>query len=319
MSATLFDEANIHAAPTSAKRWLKPPLAFQGNKKNQLKRFLGVVSNFEITPATVFVDVFGGSGLLAHWLKAYYPQNRVIWNDFDDYAARLANIAKTEAHRRELAAMLPARAGGLRLKSGEEARLRTWVSARAAAGEWLDCIQLSSWLLFSGNYTQTPADFIKQTHYSRIPAQPLCADGYLDGVERVQKDYRELLAEFDGADAVLVLDPPYLQTNIECYSSGFRLADFLNVAEAFLNARRAVFFSSERSNAGEFFDWLGRRFGRRLDFKTMRGDLMRNGKTAATQPKNVDVMYYKDGREGELAAQIAGLAGADTSAEGVAK
>lgn len=28
-------------------------------------------------------------------MKSVYPDTRVIWNDFDDYAHRLANISKT--------------------------------------------------------------------------------------------------------------------------------------------------------------------------------------------------------------------------------
>ena len=37
----------------------------------------------------VFLDLFGGSGLLSHHLKCRYPNNRVVWNDFDNYAERL--------------------------------------------------------------------------------------------------------------------------------------------------------------------------------------------------------------------------------------
>lgn len=46
---------------SSGRVWHKPPLAFQGNKKNQLKRFRGVLQNLNITPETVLVDVFGGA------------------------------------------------------------------------------------------------------------------------------------------------------------------------------------------------------------------------------------------------------------------
>ena len=46
--------------------------------------------------------MFGGSGLLAHTAKRAKPKARVIYNDYDNYSERLANIDSTNALRREM-------------------------------------------------------------------------------------------------------------------------------------------------------------------------------------------------------------------------
>ena len=286
---TLFNELKV-----GGRVWNKPPLVFQGNKKNQIKRFCGVLQNLNITPKTVIIDVFGGSGLLSHWAKQLYPQNRVIWNDFDNYAERLAHIDETEAHRRELSELLtktmalaaaePTKIP--KLTPADDERLRIWIYEKITAGAYVDFLQLSSWFLFSGCYAKGAAEFLKQWRGWRIPQTPLMSAGYLDGVERSQKDYRELLAEWESVDDVCyLLDPPYLQTSAECYSQHFRLADFLECAEYFIAARTAVFFCSESSDAPEFFAWLEKKQGS-AGFKTMRGCL-------SVSKNNTDLMYYK--------------------------
>lgn len=44
---------------------------------------------------TVFVDLFGGSGLLSHITKCQKPNATVIYNDFDGYRNRLQHIPQT--------------------------------------------------------------------------------------------------------------------------------------------------------------------------------------------------------------------------------
>lgn len=68
------------------------PLPFMGQKRNFLKKIKAVLSEKKIDKDTVFIDVFGGSGLIAHNVKTWYEDNEVIWNDFDNYQERLDNI-----------------------------------------------------------------------------------------------------------------------------------------------------------------------------------------------------------------------------------
>ena len=47
------------------------------------KEFIKVLEQFP--EDTVFVDLFGGSGLLSHIAKRSKPDATVVYNDFDNY------------------------------------------------------------------------------------------------------------------------------------------------------------------------------------------------------------------------------------------
>ena len=51
------------------------------------KEFIKVLEQFP--EDTVFVDLFGGSGLLSHIAKRSKPDATVVYNDFDNYRFRL--------------------------------------------------------------------------------------------------------------------------------------------------------------------------------------------------------------------------------------
>ena len=82
----------IHSA---MKNYTSAPLPFMGQKKHFIREFRKALREFD--HATVFVDLFGGSGLLSHVTKRERPDARVIYNDFDDYHVRLENIDQTNA------------------------------------------------------------------------------------------------------------------------------------------------------------------------------------------------------------------------------
>ena len=77
------------------KNYTSAPLPFMGQKKRFIREFRKALREFD--HATVFVDLFGGSGLLSHVTKRERPDARVIYNDFDDYHVRLENIKRTNA------------------------------------------------------------------------------------------------------------------------------------------------------------------------------------------------------------------------------
>ena len=80
------------------------PLPFIGQKRMFLKHFETVL-NENIKgdgEGWTIIDTFGGSGLLSHAAKAIKPKARVIYNDFDGYAERLAHIDDINKLRAEL-------------------------------------------------------------------------------------------------------------------------------------------------------------------------------------------------------------------------
>ncbi len=74
-------------------RYTTAPLPFLGQKKDFAGRFAEALREF--TGITTVVDLFGGSGLLAHTAKATRPDLRVIYNDHDNFSERLHGIEDT--------------------------------------------------------------------------------------------------------------------------------------------------------------------------------------------------------------------------------
>ena len=72
------------------KMYLSAPLPFVGQKRMFAREFIKVLGQFP--DSTVFVDLFGGSGLLSHITKCVRPDATVVYNDFDNYRCRLVNI-----------------------------------------------------------------------------------------------------------------------------------------------------------------------------------------------------------------------------------
>ena len=89
---------------TKKKIFTTAPLPFMGQKRKFLKQFKPALKGYSAT--ATYVDLFGGSGLLSHTVKAIYPESRVIYNDFDNYCQRLENIDKTNQLIRDLRVIL---------------------------------------------------------------------------------------------------------------------------------------------------------------------------------------------------------------------
>lgn len=82
------------------KQYLSAPLPFVGQKRMFAKEFIKVLEQYP--DGTMFVDLFGGFGLLSHITKCRKPNSEVVYNDFDNYRRRLAAIPQTNALLKEL-------------------------------------------------------------------------------------------------------------------------------------------------------------------------------------------------------------------------
>lgn len=95
---SLFPEICNKASPKT-RAFTSAPLPFIGQKRFMIKFLLPLLHSIAkekiIDKDTIFVDVFGGSGLIAHHIKLNFSNHRVIWNDFDNYAERLSHIDET--------------------------------------------------------------------------------------------------------------------------------------------------------------------------------------------------------------------------------
>ena len=75
------------------KKFINAPLPFQGQKRRFVRQLEEMAMRQK--DGTVFVDLFGGSGLVSHIIKHARPDCRVVYNDFDHFSERLANVGRT--------------------------------------------------------------------------------------------------------------------------------------------------------------------------------------------------------------------------------
>lgn len=234
------------------------PLPFMGAKKNFIENFRRILHTKEISPDTTILDLFGGSGLLSHHLKRWYPDNEVVWNDYDNYAHRLELIPITN----QIKAELESRFSFSRIESKipdetKEQILEIITKYMQKYGEEnIDFITLSASFLFSGNYAKNFKEFSKECFYNRYSAKVLVSDGYLKGVVRESGDYRDVLQKYAHKKCLLILDPPYWGTETGNYNAGIRLIEYLRLCES-LRGRDFVLFSSEKSASVEVLEFLG--------------------------------------------------------------
>lgn len=239
------------------KKFVNAPLPFQGQKRRFVKQLEEMAERQK--KGAVFVDLFGGSGLVSHVIKRARPDCRVVWNDYDHYSERLANIGRTNEMLRALRPIVADVPRKLRIDEPVRSRVIAEVKRWHDTG-YVDWFSLSSNLLFTMNYVHGFEEFSKETLYNRIRLEDYNGEGYLEGVEVVSMDYRELFERFRLVpEVVFILDPPYLSTDCGIYRSDsyWRLADYLDVLKC-LQGTRFVYFTSSKSTIVELADWIAR-------------------------------------------------------------
>ena len=238
------------------KQYLSAPLPFQGQKRNFAREYIKVLSRF---PAdTVFVDLFGGSGLLSHIAKCQKPDATVVYNDFDGYCTRLTHIPQTNALLAELRSILSDYPKKVAITGNLRERVLSCVHKHERANCYVDYITLSGSLLFSMKYATCYEELLKETLYNRVKATdyPL-ADDYLDGLVVTSYDYRQLVEQYkDVPGVVFLVDPPYLSTDVTTYKTYWKLADYLDVLTV-LAGHRFIYFTSNKSSIIELCNWIG--------------------------------------------------------------
>lgn len=237
------------------KQYLSAPLPFVGQKRMFAKEFIKVLEHYP--EDALFVDLFGGSGLLSHITKCRKPDATVVYNDYDNYRRRLENIPQTNAllaKIRPLAASTP-RQKALP-KETKDAILHLIEQEEQKYG-YVDYITLSSSFLFSMKYVTDLSGLRKETFYNTVRKcnYSPCLD-YLDGLEVVSCDYRELFDKYkDVPNVVFLIDPPYLSTEVGTYTMNWGLSDYLNVLQTLVGTNY-IYFTSNKSSIIELCAWM---------------------------------------------------------------
>lgn len=238
------------------KAYNKAPLPFVGQKRMFLKAFRTVLDNVPNDgEGWTIVDVFGGSGLLAHTAKTHKPKATVIYNDFDGYAERLNYIDDINRLRHlvfDKTKHLPRNK-----KIDNDCALELIKTIEFFDG-YIDMRCISNWLLFSGKHANSIDELKKHTLYNTIRTRD-CenADGYLADIVITSQSFDELMPQYQNTpNTLLLLDPPYVCTEQKSYGLDkyFGMTKFLRLMK--LVRPPYLFFSSTRSEMLDYMDYL---------------------------------------------------------------
>lgn len=270
------------------KTYNASPLPFMGQKRRFAGEFRKALHSFP--NATIFVDLFGGSGLLSHITKRELPNARVIYNDYDNFHLRIKNIDKTNTIISEIRSLLSAAPRGKKVSEELKAKVLRLLEEYDNKG-YVDYVTISSSILFSSNYATSFAELKKATLYNTVKLNPYSCEGYIDGLEVVKCDYKELFEKYkDVPGVVFLVDPPYLSTEVGVYKCYWRLRNYLDVLKV-INKHSYIYFTSSKSSIIELIEWME---SNTIDGNPFNGATRKEfNVTMNHQSKYTDIMLYR--------------------------
>ena len=239
---------------TKTKKFTQAPLPFMGQKRRFLNQVKTVLEN--CPDNAIYVDLFGGSGLLSHTIKQNHPNATVVYNDYDNYRLRLQNVAQTNKLITDIRLILANSPKDKRIQEPERSLILKRVLQEEQTAGYVDYITLSSSILFSMKYVQSYKHLEKETLYNCVRMSDYDTNGYLDGLTVESMDYKVLFEKYKEANNVIFLvDPPYLSTEVGTYKNYWKLKDYLDVLDV-LNGTNYVYFTSNKSQIVELCEWM---------------------------------------------------------------
>ncbi|MDD3079079.1 MAG: DNA adenine methylase [Paludibacter sp.] len=248
------------------KIYAQAPLPFQGQKRRFLKPFKEALkANY--SKNYIFIDLFGGSGLLSQWCRECFQNATIVYNDFDNYSQRVANTERTNVLLNIIRDLVKDCAQDKLIPKPIKESILKIIKTEEMASGFVDYITLSSSLLFSMKYVTNYDQLAKETMYNVVRKNNYeNAADYLQGVDIVHQDYRELFNRWKHLDNVVFLvDPPYLSTDCSTYSSYWRLSNYLDVLQT-LQGTNYFYFTSNKSSLLELTDWMERNMNAKNPF-----------------------------------------------------
>ena len=146
------------------KRYTSAPLPFMGQKRRFLKEFKQALNEMQ---GNVFIDLFGGSGLLSHTAKSIRPDAQVVYNDFDDYHTRLLHVNKTNRMLEVIRDLVKEVPRNKKVPGSIKSQIMDYLKVEDQKG-FVDYITLSSSLLFSMKYALNIDELEKSTFYNCV-------------------------------------------------------------------------------------------------------------------------------------------------------
>lgn len=247
-----------------SKFYSQAPLPFMGQKRRWCNEFKSALKQFD--DCTIFVDLFGGSGLLSHLVSQVRPDAHIVYNDYDDYHIRIQNIPQTNKLLADIRILVGDIANKKQIPNEIKVAILKRIKKEDSKG-YVDYISISASLLFSMKYVTSYNELTKQTFYNRVRKTDYDAESYLDGLSIVKQDYKELFNKWKYYDnVVFLIDPPYLSTEVGCYSNYWKFANYLDVLHT-LKGTNYFYFTSNKSSITEFCNWIEQNLAAENPFK----------------------------------------------------
>lgn len=255
------------------KEYSKPPLPFEGNKKLWRRNYKEILKEFE--DIEIFIDLFGGSGILSHWTKSTYKDSIVIYNDFDNYRERLKNIPTTNELLRDLRNILKDVPHRKLINEERTQQIKDLFEEYKNNNKFIDLKTLSGQI----HYTKCLAidttnidKFLNYKLYNNLNKNNIeISEDYLNGLNIVSMDWKKLYnyckETFKDYKICFILDPPYLHTDKTQYNCRYwKLNDSIELLDILKNYP-FIFFNSTKSGFKEFLDVINRMFNTKITYK----------------------------------------------------
>ena len=259
----------------TVKEYSKPPLPFEGNKKLWRKNYKEILKEFE--DIEIFVDLFGGSGLLSNWTKNTYKDSIVIYNDFDNYRERLNNIPTTNELMKDLREIIKDIPHRKLIDDEKTKQIKDLFEDYKNNNKFIDLKTLVHQMHFTKclNVETSNIDkFLKYKLYNNLNKNNIeISEDYLTGLNIVSMDWKKLYnyckETFKDYKICFILDPPYLYTDKSQYNCRYwKLRDSIELLDI-LKSYPFIFFNSSKSGFKEFLDAINRMFNTKITYKNV--------------------------------------------------
>lgn len=278
---------SLHFFIFMTKIYKSAPLPFQGQKRGFLSKYKQVI---ECLPDDVIiVDLFGGSGLLSRAAKDIKPNATVVYNDYDNYVDRIADIDRTNIIIADIRNVLKGYVKGERLTDKHKSVVMSLLDSYNVVKS-IDYKTIASNLLFSGKFIKNYEDFKKHTFYNNLSFGIYNADNYLDGLIIEHDDYEVIYNKYQKLkNVVYIFDPPYLFTDVDSYKMMWTLGDYVKLIKLLYN-NKYIYFTSNKSMLLELFTALAD-FGLKNPFEN--SEIIYRNITINKGAGYKDIMIYK--------------------------
>lgn len=238
-----------------------PPLPFQGNKTHWRKIITDIINNIKGDCSDyVFVDLFGGSGIVSHWVKNIKPASTVIYNDFDNYCDRLNKIDETNEQLKEIRKITKDYKENDKLSEETKNKIIKYLKTLDDP----DLLTLESNLLFAhGGCTYAPRleDLKGRSFYCNVRKSDIKnnVDEYLKGLIIEHKDWKELYKEtkekYKNKKLIYILDSPYLYADKTGYNVKYwKLSDTILLLNVLYEMNKFILFNGDKSGFYELLE-----------------------------------------------------------------